>query len=346
MNKKRNSNIELLRIIAMILIVLNHLSYHGGGFSQSLGFNHYLNSILICGGKFGVAIFVIIGSFFMIKKSPSVNSIISLWIKTFFVSLFFGVIEIITSGFSIVSFIKSCLPFFTATLWFVTEYIILMILSPFLNVLINKLSKCQYALLMVILLIVCSIIPTLKLGGDIFLNEFVWFIFLYLLVGFLSLHTKITKMGNKKYYLIFISLVAYIAICAIICCFGEDYLFIRSSGSFLILVSSICLFFFAVNFEERNNSVINFVAKSTFLVYLLHDNSMRDYIWHNVFKTQLWYDSSYYMLFALIIICALFSLAILINMLLDYIIKKILNISFIHNFCDKTNSFISEIGNV
>ena len=66
---KRNSNIELLRIISMILIVLSHYTV----FSQidihamPLSFNKLLLETTAT-GHIGVAVFVMITGYFMVSK--------------------------------------------------------------------------------------------------------------------------------------------------------------------------------------------------------------------------------------------------------------------------------------
>ena len=122
----RQSNIELLRIISMSLIFLNHLSYHGGFFEYSTGINHHVSSLFVCGGKFGVAIFVLIGSYFMIDHKFKTSKIIALWINTLLVSLLAGLILFLRSG-NIMQLFKSVFPLYTAVFWFVPVYIFIFV---------------------------------------------------------------------------------------------------------------------------------------------------------------------------------------------------------------------------
>ena len=73
MNKtkvQRNSNLEILRIIAMLFIIAHHFSVHGFGdvnFAISNANNYviYFFGIL---GKIGVDVFIIISAYFMIDS--------------------------------------------------------------------------------------------------------------------------------------------------------------------------------------------------------------------------------------------------------------------------------------
>lgn len=74
----RNSSIELLRIISMILIVFHHFAFHGGFKWQtnSVTISHFWYNFIYGGGKIGVNIFVLISGYFLIDRKTSVCSYI------------------------------------------------------------------------------------------------------------------------------------------------------------------------------------------------------------------------------------------------------------------------------
>ena len=53
---KRQSNLELLRIVSMILIVAHHYSVHGGFILPEMNFNKAFIQVLSLGGKLGEAL--------------------------------------------------------------------------------------------------------------------------------------------------------------------------------------------------------------------------------------------------------------------------------------------------
>ena len=61
-NNKRQSNIELLRILAMILIIAHHFALFGAfGFSETaVSINKLWIQFIQIGGKIGVNIFILI----------------------------------------------------------------------------------------------------------------------------------------------------------------------------------------------------------------------------------------------------------------------------------------------
>ena len=67
MIKKRNSSIELLRILSMFLIVIHHYAVHGtlpcySSFNPSISASLRINLFLHVLGRLGVVIFVMIGA--------------------------------------------------------------------------------------------------------------------------------------------------------------------------------------------------------------------------------------------------------------------------------------------
>ena len=66
----RASNIELLRIISMILIIMHHFSVHGCfPFTPDLTFNKVFLQVFGLGGKAAVVAFVMITGYFMVSST-------------------------------------------------------------------------------------------------------------------------------------------------------------------------------------------------------------------------------------------------------------------------------------
>ena len=76
MKKIRDSNIELLRIIAMFIIIIHHYTVHNGidNFSLPIGGNRFILEITRL-GNIGVILFVFITGYFQIENKKRVNLI-------------------------------------------------------------------------------------------------------------------------------------------------------------------------------------------------------------------------------------------------------------------------------
>ena len=77
--KERNSNLELLRIISMLLIIMHHYSIHG--FSPNILYyssNKYILDFLSLEGKLGVNCFILISGYFMINQKFTIKKLLSI----------------------------------------------------------------------------------------------------------------------------------------------------------------------------------------------------------------------------------------------------------------------------
>ena len=126
----RKSNIELLRIIAMIMIVAHHIAMHSGfSFaSDSISFNRLWIQFIQMGGKIGVNIFVLISGYFLITANTvKTNKVINLWLQIFTYSagVFLAVVLVSPQTFGIKEFIKTVLPITYSKWWFASAYFVL-----------------------------------------------------------------------------------------------------------------------------------------------------------------------------------------------------------------------------
>lgn len=340
-NKIRASNIELLRVLAMCLIFLNHLSYHGGFFEYSTGVNRHVANLFVCGGKLGVAVFVLIGAYFLIEKSFKMVNVIGLWIKTFIISVIGAFFMFLTSC-SIKDLIRGILPFYTAVLWFVPVYIVLLFLSPFLNKLIHNISKLQLFLLILVLLYPLGIIPMLRGGDDVFLGtgNLSWFVYLYFIASYIRLYIDEGIM-KYKWIVLVIFICGYFTMFLLIELFGVDGLPFRSNGSLLILICSISmLLFFGKCIRTFQSRIINILGKASFVVYLMHDNPARELIWKNILKTPNYYTSSFFIVYAILLVVVFFTISIIVNEILQFLNKIVLNTKPVINFCNTIDSLM------
>ena len=80
---KRNSNIEILRILSMLFIIAHHYAVHGFDLSAgSFTVNEVTLQILSLGGKIGVNVFVFITGYFMINSRFDAKKLLKLILAT------------------------------------------------------------------------------------------------------------------------------------------------------------------------------------------------------------------------------------------------------------------------
>lgn len=77
---KRESNFELLRILAMMMIVCGHLVSQGLCPNYSAGYNLHISIAFISSmSRIAVSIFLLIGTYFMVDTSFKANRILNLY---------------------------------------------------------------------------------------------------------------------------------------------------------------------------------------------------------------------------------------------------------------------------
>ena len=164
---KRNSSIELLRIVAMLMIILGHLSGHGilhmisddalQIWSGGSTLNKLFCILLLPGGRVGVGIFFLITGYFMINKSSvSIRKVLA---ETVFYSAMLSLVAFIFSFGSIKDVVRSIVPLSNNSWWFVTSYIILVLCAPAINKFCLSLSRENKFLCLIMVWIFTYTIP-------------------------------------------------------------------------------------------------------------------------------------------------------------------------------------------
>lgn len=149
-NKQRESNIELYRIITMLLIVAHHyvvnsglMAAHGPILSNVPSWRSMFLLLFGAWGKTGINCFVLITGYFMCQKSISLKKFVQLLFKIYLYRFVLYFVFIITrySEFSIKSFAKLFFPFSQVASNFTGCYIIFFLCIPFLNILIKYMNQ-------------------------------------------------------------------------------------------------------------------------------------------------------------------------------------------------------------
>lgn len=160
----RNSNIELLRIIAMFMIVAIHACMYIGTFCSGTiarFFNGTVNGIC----NIGVTLFILISGYYGIRCKMSKLVHMECMMITF--SLMETLVIYVFSpgdlqGAALLEqLVKSCLPFITRKYWFYSCYVCVMLLSGFIERLINALGEKELRRLLILMLGLFSVLPTL-----------------------------------------------------------------------------------------------------------------------------------------------------------------------------------------
>ena len=343
---KRNSNFELLRIVSILLIVAHHFAVHSGfWYDSTVSFNSIFIRLLNYGGEMGVNCFILISGYFLVKDDRlDFRKTVLLWVKVFVYSvLLYAVFA--TAGkieFSWQGLVRSFFPILTNYWWFITTYFIVYLLHPFINMALHNINRKAYAVMLVIMLVLWSVIPTMAKSAvitSIFpvfsgyeeeavqFSRIVWFVFLYCLAGFVRLHVATRKLNYLPFLLVALGVyvVMYVITIAVFVGFKSTHYY-NDMQTLQMLVPAVLLLCACACAKPRNNKVINFLASSTLGVYLLHEHGLttRKFFWGEMFRGPDYADKPILILYSLGAIAAVVAICVAVDLAYTYSIELLL----------------------
>ena len=341
MGSVRNSNIELLRILAMFAVIFLHINEYAAPVANDNSYVKFLFVFLESCCISAVDIFVIISGYFLSNKNDrSVGKALGLIFLFSFFNVFFYLWDVLNEldVFVINVFVRKLIP----TSYFVTLYVVLYYLSPFVNRLIDALADKECRNLMILLFLVFSLYAT---GVDLLseCSSSVWygvspvgiwgnqqgfnivnFLFLYVVGAYIRRFELPKRLDCLKVPL-WLLCILLIFVWAIIC----EHLHIHGLRSawvyhnpFVILSAALLFVIFrSINIKSK---VVNFFAKSAFPVYVIHPFLLKKIAWSDV-GTSLFADVLFVV--SVIIFVYLFSTAM-------YMVYRVLFFK-LFNYLDK-----------
>lgn len=327
MTKVRQSNIELLRIISMLLVLIIHANFVSIGCpniddieaSPTSSFLRILvqSLSLVC-----VNLFVLISGYFGIN--PKLKSISNLIFQIVFFRII-ALLFILGIGISHISMSQISCIIPGCGDWFVMSYLLLILFSPLINSYISNVKSKQLLIYIIIFYAIQSFFGWFAIikGREFHYGySVISMIGLYLIGRYLNLHgSNLRKIPTKHLiggYILTSTLSAilmFFALKFISYPFLLDYTS-KLFGAYLspfVVLSSVCLFLFFLRLDF-NSKFINWIAVSSFSVYLIHCNPYTfsyycDFC-ANLFKQ---YNTLHYLVLITLFIISVFVIAILID---------------------------------
>lgn len=161
---ERNINVEVLRVVAMFLIVTSHYVWYvvKAQMDPSVlnvssimgGINYVTTDLLFLMSSIGVDCFVMITGYFMIENvEMRWCGVLKTWAQTLFyaAAIFLIGITAFNQSTTTEDLLAAFFPIHSETYWFATHYIGLLFLAPFFSRLANLLTQRQYQWLLLTL---------------------------------------------------------------------------------------------------------------------------------------------------------------------------------------------------
>lgn len=285
--KARQSNIELLRILAIMGVIILHYnnSEIGGGLTYAVqnSTNHYILAVLESFFVCAVDLFVLISGYFMVNSSKrGLTKPIELIVQVILYKLGFNIVNMLLHGGTISG--KILVASFIPDNYFVILYIALYFVSMYINLIIKELSDKEIKQLVVLAFALFSIWPfmvdvfnkvtsrewiglsTIGIDGSQRGYSIVNFMLLYLLGAYIR--NKGVEHVKVKSVPLIIGLVGLVGLISIWSEFDENTAWEYCSP--FVICEAMILFVLFSRMHIRENIIINKLAKAAFSVFLLH----------------------------------------------------------------------------
>lgn len=298
---KRKSNIELLRVISMLMVITLHSLGRGAlKYYETISVGYALFWFMETLSYVAVNLFILISGYFMIKQKAKPLKIVKLLFQIEFYSLICLVIAklVFHEQINLKDLIYIFFPFTSNTYWFASSYAILLVISPFLNKAILSMERRQHLTVICVLLILFCVIPSFTFWSYNLLSggyDFVWFTVLYFIASYIRLYSKEEASPSKKNKYI-LSYFAVSALCLVIRIIFEKITSLVLSqphgglfyiyNSIFIFPASLCLFMAFKNLEIKSKFISKLsvsLGSVCFGAYLATENPyIREPLWEAI----------------------------------------------------------------
>lgn len=299
--KQRNIAFDILRLAAMLMVTILHITGHGLQEVQLEPFSgpYWIALVLNTFSLVAVNCFVMISGYFLSAKHGSAKKLIPLWLQVWTYSVVIYLILCLIPGVNVhfrISTLAECMfPLLSNQYWFFTCYFLLYLIAPFLNRLVQSWDQKEYGYALAVLIVVFSLIPSVNIWEDSFGTNrgysLIWFAILYLIAAYLRKFDFRLPVHPAVVYLI--PCAALCGLQAAVSLWNPDIGSVQAlldnqcgyNGP-LVLCASIGLFVWARSAPprtgKRSAKIITTMASLSFGIYLLHD--------HGSIRTVLWND--------------------------------------------------------
>lgn len=334
---KRQSNMELLRIVAMFCIVVFHCSFKSGFTFDQLNFNTATIKGFWLLGELGVNLFTLVSGYFLINGKFKGEKLIGLFFQVLF---YWWLATFVAMGVGVEVFgdaRRTFLWFFptvTGRYWYFTAYVIIYALSPWINQFLKGLDRTRFVNLLLVVLLIWCVIPTFfgmvnnAVESMLFYSRLVWLIIVYAIGAYIRLASPRWLRGIGRCAAVSaLSLAMMVA--SILLIASHPALFARIGitewayfwppNTVLMLVLSVAMFGVFLNLRVGYSRPINVIASTTLGVYLLHDGILQNFIWGTVVNAARFQDQPFLILYILLAAVVVFGVGVAVDLVRQFV---------------------------
>ena len=347
----RSSNLELYRIVCMLMIVAHHYVVNSGVMAATgpIGENpHAANSFFLmlfgAWGKTGINCFLMITGYFMCTSKITLRKFLKLMGQIYLYKLLLYPILLI-AGYETLSpirIVKVLMPTWDIRDNFIGCFIWFWLSIPFLNIMVQNMSKRQHELLLILLLVIYTLLGSIP-SFIVTFNYVTWFGVIYFIGSYIRMYPHPLFYQKKLWG--YMTLIIVILTMLSVCCF--NYGFVADSNKILAVAVAICSFLWFKNMNIRYSKIINAFGAGTFGVLLIHANSnaMRTWLCKDFVNVIGHYTLPFgqLVLFSIGVVLAVFVVCNLIDQLRIATLEKWFLNWYDSMFASKADKFVNRI---
>ena len=330
--QKRMANLEVLRCLAMMMVVVLHYLGKGGllpDLTAPLSAQSTVAWLLEAFCIVAVNVYMMISGYFLCESSFKLSRLLQLWLQVWLYSVGIGVLAALTgivpaSEVSTHYYLTLLCPVSMGHYWFLTAYVFLYVLLPLLGMGLRRMTKEQFRVALVLLLVIFCIVKSLlpfRLEEDSKGYDCIWYLCVFCVAAYLRRFGIPALQKRSRAWILYLI--------GVLGTFGETmllHLFYLRTGSlelilkipyeynhvfpFLASVGLFCLFLDS-NIQGRIGRIAVKIAPYTLGVYLLHENLGVRYAWQKWFGTNVLHGVWQLLGWTILAAAVVFSLGIL-----------------------------------
>ena len=203
------------------------------------------------------------------------------------------IVALLAKEFSVTLMVQSVLVMTTQRYWFVTAYLLMYLVSPFLNCAIRAMDRRKHLACCGVLLLVFSVLSNLVYVSDFAYirggNGVLWFCILYMVAAYIRLYVP-ERPKHRKAIWVYVACVAvivgerfaayHVTTRLLGYCVGDSLFYAYNSVPVTVAAIALFLAVRAANIKGKGSKIVGFLAPLAFGVYLIHD--------HPIIRPLLW----------------------------------------------------------
>ncbi len=279
--EKRNSSIDLLRVIGMFFIILSHSLATGINVSNTVNsFSDLIMIIYAHMGHIGNCLFIICSAYLLVDSDKlNFKKILYMVLDTFIISISVLFIYCLRGyKFTAEVFFKFIFPITYNNNWFIGCYILYYFIHPFLNKIIRQLNQKQ--LLRVVMFIIGYFYIWQFIKKSTYAN-ILGFIALYFVIAYIKKYMQnYQKRFSLNVCILIISIIGFVYSLVIlniliikfkIC--DNNMMYMSNIINPFIIMIAISIFNLLIN-KKFYNKFVSYVGSISLIIYIIHENTL------------------------------------------------------------------------